>query len=342
MNVADAIVSLGLAAVGYEYVNTDDCWQVDRTPNGTIIPDPVRFPSGIAALSRYIESRGLKFGLYTAQAEYTCQNRPGSWRFETIDIDTYCAWGVSYVKTDGCNGRRWAADNVTWIDFHAGIARCEAASPNRTIVLSVESCGDANCGAWIAETANLWRTTGDIQATWESVMSNLDNNDQMASFAGPGHWNDPDLLQVGNAGLSLAEARSHMAAWCVVAAPLLISNDLVSGIDAETLSILSAPEVIAVDQDVLGVQGTRVSAVNATGPECWARPLADGSVAVLLLNRGSATDDVTCTFSQVGLKGDTASVRDLWTRTELGTFTSSFTAKGLTTHASKFVKVSKI
>ena len=139
-------------------MNVDDCWQVDRSPNGTIIPDPVRFPHGMDGLSAYMKARGLLFGLYTAQRELTCQQRPGSWRFEAIDIDTYCRWGVSYVKTDACSGRGWSADNTTWVDFRAGITRCEQATPGRTIVLSVESCGDASCGAWIGGLANLWRS----------------------------------------------------------------------------------------------------------------------------------------------------------------------------------------
>ena len=160
-------------------------------PNGLIIPDPVRFPHGMDGLAAYMADRGLLFGLYTAQREMTCQLRPGSWRFEAIDIDTYCRWGVAYVKTDACDGRGWSENNVTWIDFRAGIARCEAGAPNRTIVLSVESCSNAACGAWIGGLANLWRTTGDIQATWRSVLSNLDNNNVMAPFAGPGHFNDP-------------------------------------------------------------------------------------------------------------------------------------------------------
>ena len=164
-----------------------DCWQVDRQPNGTIIADPTRFPGGMASVAAYVRSIGLKFGLYTAQREFTCQQRPGSWRFEDIDINTYCDLGVEYVKTDGCSGRGWSVDNVTWVHFRAGIERCTARG-GRPIVLSVESCGDASCGAWIGGLANLWRTTGDIQATWASVMSNLDNNNGMAQFAGPGHW----------------------------------------------------------------------------------------------------------------------------------------------------------
>ena len=294
----------------------------------------------MSSVAAYVRGLGLKFGLYTAQREFTCQQRPGSWRFEDIDIDTYCRWGVEYVKTDGCGGRGWDADNVTWIHFRAGIERCVAAG-GKPIVLSVESCGNAQCGAWIGGLANLWRTTGDIQATWASVMSNLDNNNKMAPFAGPGHWCDPDMLQVGDAGLSPDEARSHFSAWAVIAAPLLISADVVSGLDAATLAILSAPEVIGIDQDPLGVQGVRVSVAAPQGAECWARPLADGSVAALLLNRASTAGPVTCTWAELGLKVPTGSarVRDLWARKDLGTFTAAFTTPMLATHASMLVRV---
>jgi Alpha galactosidase A len=178
---ADALISTGLAALGYKYVNMDDCWQVDRHENGTIIPDPTKFPDGIKATADYVHSLGLYFGLYTAQREFTCQERPGSWRFESIDIDTYCAAGIDYVKTDACGGRGWPQDNTTWILFRTGITKC-VASGGRDMVLSVESCSDASCGAWIPKLANLWRTTGDIQATFASVLSNLDNNNKMVCF----------------------------------------------------------------------------------------------------------------------------------------------------------------
>ena len=161
------------------------CWQVDRQPNGTIIADPTRFPGGMASVAAYIRGLGLKAGLYTAQREFTCQQRPGSWRFEDIDIDTYCDLGIEYVKTDGCFGRGWAVDNVTWVHFRAGIERCVARG-GREIVLSVESCGDASCGAWIGGLANLWRTTGDIQATWASVMSNRECRERAGKREGEG------------------------------------------------------------------------------------------------------------------------------------------------------------
>ena len=343
--VGDALVSTGLAALGYTSVNMDDCWQVDRQPNGTIIADPTRFPLGIQATAEYIRSLGLHFGLYTAQREYTCQQRPGSWRFEQIDIDYYCAAGVEFVKTDACGGRGWPEDNKTWIDFRAGITRCTQGG-GRPIVLSVESCNDprpGGCGEWIGSLANMWRTTGDIQATFRSVMGNLDGNNDMAQFAGPGHFNDPDMLQIGNAGLSPVEARTHFAAWCIAAAPLLIAADLVSGLDADSMAVLSAPELVAVDQDPLGVQGVRVSPAAPQGSECWARPLADGGVAALLVNRGEGPADATCTFEELGLKDPSApaQVRDLWRRADLGAFNASFTAKALPAHGSMAIKLTQ-
>jgi alpha-galactosidase len=341
--VGDVLISSGLASLGFVFINSDDCWQVDRHENGTIIADPVRFPYGIAATARYIQGLGLKFGLYTAAREYTCQDRPGSWRFEDTDIDTYCRWGIDYVKTDGCFGRGNAADNTTWIHFRAGIDRC-VANGGRPMVLSVESCSDpTGCGVWLPKLANLWRTTGDIQATFASVLSNLDQNNKMAGVQRVGAWNDADLLQVGNAGLSPAEARSHFAAWAIIASPLLLSNDLASGLDADTLAILSAPEVIAVSQDPLGVQGVRVSPAAPAGGECWARPLADGGVAALLLNRGLAAASVSCSWAELGLRQPSASaaVRDLEARKDLGSFTGGFTASALAGHASMLVKVTQ-
>ncbi len=305
------------------------------------MPNQCALPSVAHTHSTRTRARSCPL-FFSPPQEYTCQQRPGSWRFEQIDIDTYCRWGVQYVKTDACFGRGWGQDNVTWIDFRAGITRCTAAG-GRPIVLSVESCNDAapgGCGEWIGGLANLWRTTGDIQATFSSVMGNLDANNNMAAFARPGAFNDPDMLQLGNAGLSPEEARTHFFAWAVVAAPLLIATDLVSGLDSDTLALLSAPEVVAVDQDAMGVQGIRVSPPAPQGSECWARPLADGSVAALLVNRGQGVADATCTFAQLGLRDPTApaAARDLWLRKGLGNFTGSFTAAALPSHGSMLVK----
>lgn len=229
--------------------------------------------------------------------------------------------------------------NTSWILFRQGLDACYAGG-GRGMVLSVEYCSDPNgCGQWITKLTNLWRTTGDIQATWASMTSNLDSQNDMAAIAGPGHVNDPDMLQVGNAGMSYEEQKTHFSAWAVVAAPLLIGTDLVSGIDNETMSILSAPEVIAVDQDPLVVQGQRVSPANATGVECWAKPLQDGSVAALLMNRGLATDTPVCTWQQLGFAANTvAAVRDLWARASLGTATGSYSAS-VPSHGVQLVKI---
>ena len=189
-----------------EYVNIDDCWQVMRTAsNGTINADPTRFPGGIKALADYVHSRGLKFGVYTAQHARTCQDRPGSYMHEAIDVESYCDWGVDYLKIDACRGAGYAQHNTSWIKFRAAIDACSK-KRGFPIVMSVESCDDpsaSGCGAWIGKLANLWRTGGDIQAYFGSVMGNAAENTKMAAQAGPtggplggGRWNDPDMLQV--------------------------------------------------------------------------------------------------------------------------------------------------
>lgn len=338
---ADVLISTGLAVLGYDFVNSDDCWQVDRYPNGTIIEDPVRFPSGIKALVDYIHSKGLRAGLYTSATNLTCQERPGAYGFEAIDASTYCSWSLDYLKIDNCGGTRYPDINTSWIKFHQGFQQC-IQQGGRPIIQSVEYCHDSSCGGWIKETANLWRTTGDIQATWSSMTSNLDLNNEMAPYADPasGYYNDPDLLLVGDAGLTFTEQQSQFSAWVLVMAPLLISADVVDGLNTDSLYILSAPEVLAVHQDTLGVQGIRVSAANSSGTECWAKPLADGSVAALFFNRGDTADDVTCSWSELGLPSDaTALVRDLWNRNDIGNFTGSYTAPNVLRHGVLFAKV---
>ena len=334
---ADALVATGLASLGYSYVNLDDCWQVDRYKNGTLIEDPVRFPSGIRALADYVHSKGLKIGLYTSQTSQTCQNRPGAYGYESIDSTTYCNWGIDYLKIDLCGGTRYPDINTSWIKFHEGFQQC-----GHPIIQSVEYCQNADCGIWIKDTANLWRTTGDIQATWSSMTSNLDLNNEMAPYSAPaqGYYNDPDLLVVGDPGLNFIEQQSHFSAWVLVMAPLLISADVVDGLNTDTLLILSAPEVLAVHQDTLGVQGIRVSPANSTGTECWAKPLADGSVAVLFFNRGETASTVTCTWTEIGLQADQqATVRDLWNRKNVGNYTGSYSAVDVHYHGVFFAKI---
>lgn len=189
--LADTFLANGMAAAGYRYVNIDDCWQVERFANGTIQPDPVRFPSGMRALSEYVHSKGLRFGVYTARGTGTCQGRPGARYHELLDAATYCDWAVDYLKIDGCKGTGDA--NTSWSLFHQGFDLC-ANQTGRHIVQSVESCDTpSTCGQWVPSVANLWRTGGDIQATWQSMLGNIRRNDIMADVASVGHYNDPDM-----------------------------------------------------------------------------------------------------------------------------------------------------
>lgn len=344
LRVADAMVSTGLQKAGFTYVNIDDTWQVDRDLNGTVIPDPVRFPYGMRALADAVHAKGFKFGLYTAQGSRTCQARPGAYGHESLDAATYCSWGLDFLKIDLCGGTLHPALNTSWSLFHDGFAQCTAGG-GRPIVESIEYCSDPSptgCGPTIGQVANMWRTTPDVQATFASILSNLDGNNVMAEWTRPGNWADPDLLQLGNPGVSLEEAKTQFTAWCVVAAPLLVSTDLASGVDDAVLAILTAPEVLAVNQDALGVQGIRVSPANASGVECWAKPLADGSVAAMLLNRGPDTTTAACTWAEIGLKqpGASADVRDLWARANLGPFAGGYSCS-VPSHGAVLVKVTQ-
>ena len=296
-----------------------------------------------------MHSLGLKFGVYTAQREETCQRRPGSWQHEAIDVRSYCDWGVDYLKIDQCQGQRYAALNTSWIKFRAAIDECTNAR-GYPMVMSIESCDDpATCGQWVGSLANLWRTGGDIQAYFGSVLKNAAGNTKMAAVAGPtggplngGHWNDADMLQVGNIGLSLDEQKSHFALWNLMASPLLIGAD-VSMLSNETLAILGNQEITAIDQDAKGVQGVPVGPSAATGGQsCWAKPLANGDVAAILLNVEDEAMTVTCHLADLGVSVAPTKVRDLWAKawlTPLPKAGGSISAK-LASHANMMVRIS--
>jgi alpha-galactosidase len=329
MGVIDAIASNGMKEAGYEYVNIDDCWQVERFANDTIQPDPVRFPSGMKSLADYAHAKGLKFGVYTARGSKTCQNRPGAYNHEEIDAKTYCDWGLDYLKNDNCGGSNWPQENTSWIKFQQGFDECYAQT-GRYIVKSIEYCKDPNvCGQWIGGVANTWRTVGDVQATWSSVLSNIHNNNKMASVVnngqavvnGQGNFNDADMLEVGNVGLSFIEQQSHMALWSLAGSPLLAGTDIIHATN-ETLSILANKEVTAINQD-LGfnrkIQGILVND-KTKGVEVWAKQLADGkSVAVILLNLG---EEKNCYYREVGRRGPSCRFKSARER-PLGAFRSS-------------------
>ncbi|MGH7651155.1 MAG: glycoside hydrolase family 27 protein [Gemmatimonadaceae bacterium] len=316
---ADAMVTSGMRDVGYRYVVIDDCWQVSRDSKGTIVADSVRFPHGIKALADYVHSKGLKFGIYTDAGTKTCQGRPGSYGYEDQDARTYASWGVDYVKEDWCNAGGLKAQ-VRYPIFRKALDKT-----GRPIVLSICEWGSNQPWDWAPGVGNLWRTTDDIEDKWVSMLANLDQSAQHSHIARPGAWNDPDMLEVGNGGMSDDEYRAHMSLWAIQAAPLIAGNDLRDMSEA-TRIILTNPEVIAVDQDSLGAQGILVWE-PVPDLQVWERPLRNGTHAVVLLNRSEKADTITAYLPRVGIHTDSASVRDLWAHAEVGKVKGKYSAE---------------
>jgi alpha-galactosidase len=322
----DAMVSSGMQAAGYQYVVIDDCWQVDRDPAGNIVPDAKHFPSGMKALADYVHAKGLKFGIYSDAGTGTCQNRPGGRGYEFQDARQYAAWGVDYLKYDWCNHS--TQDSAA----SYSIMRDALKKSGRPIVFSLCEWGSTKPWLWAGDVGNLWRATGDIIDKWDGtvkwggmgVVQILDAVDGLHSYAGPGHWNDPDMLEVGNGGMSGTEYRAHFSMWCLLAAPLMAGNDIRS-MTPEIHDILTNKEVIAIDQDPLGRQGRRVK--RADGLEVWAKQLADGGRAVALLNRTAAEANIAVSWTDLGYPDHVpAKVRDLWAHKDLGEKSGSLSA----------------
>ena len=324
--VADAMATNGMKDAGYQYIVIDDCWQVDRDPQGNIIADAKRFPSGIKALADYIHSKGLKFGIYSDAGTLTCQKRPGSRGYEFQDARQYAAWGVDYVKYD------WCSTSTQNPQASYSIMRDAMEKSARPMVFSLCEWGSSRPWLWAKDVGNLWRTTGDIQDCWDckrdwggmGFVHILDLQAGLESYAGPGHWNDPDMLEVGNGGMTTTEYRSHFSLWCILAAPLIAGNDIRT-MSPEIADILKNKEVIAVDQDPLGSQGRRVKREGDV--EVWAKQLADGGRAVALLNRGATEAKISVSWSDIGYPDYLpASVRDLWALKDIGKVTGIFSA----------------
>lgn len=310
---ADAMVASGMKDAGYQYIVIDDCWQKSRDADGNIVADPERFPSGIKALADYVHSKGLKFGLYSDAGALTCGGRPGSAGHEFQDARQYAKWGVDYLKYDWCyTGPRNAEAAYTIM------AKALRAS-GRDIVLSICEWGTNQPERWGPTAGHLWRTTGDIYDAWEGKkdwsigMTNiLDLQVDGWRHSGPNAWNDPDMLEVGNGGMSTTEYESHFSLWAMLAAPLIAGNDL-STMDADTRRILTNTDVIAVDQDPLGKQARRIWKEGDL--EIWARPLEGGAHAVVLFNRGNAPTAMKVAWDQLALPADRkAEVKDLWSK----------------------------
>ncbi len=330
--MADAMVKSGMKDAGYQYVVIDDCWQVERDKDGNIVPDAKRFPGGIKPLADYVHSLGLKFGIYSDAGSKTCAGRPGGLGHEYQDALKYAAWGVDYLKYDWCH--------TTTQDAKASYANIRNAldAAGRPIVLSICEWGSHLPWLWGAEVGgNLWRTTGDISDKWQSkkkwpdgsccelgVADIVDLQVGLYSFAGPGHWNDPDMLEVGNGGMTETEYRSHFSLWAILAAPLIAGNDL-RDMKPEIQQILTNKEVIAVNQDVLGRGGRRVHKDGDL--EVWAKQLKDGGRAVILFNRSASEQNVAVAWEDIGYPDHvSAAVRDLWQKKDLGKFTGKFSA----------------
>lgn len=325
---ADAMVNTGLASLGYQYVNLDDCWaEQDRDSQGNMVARGSTFPSGIKSLADYVHSKGLKLGIYSDAGSQTCSNTmPGSLDHEEQDAKTFASWEVDYLKYDNCNNQN--------IDPHTRYIKMGKALQNsgRSIFYSLCEWGQEDPATWAADVGNSWRTTGDIEDNWNSMTSRADENDKWASYAKPGGWNDPDMLEVGNGGMTTEEYRSHFSIWALAKAPLLIGCD-VRSMDNATIEILSNSEVISVNQDKLGVQGKKIKWDGDL--EVWAGALSGGRVAVVLWNRASSESTITAYFSDIGLQSSAVvNARDLWEHKTTRSVTGQISAT-VSSHACK-------
>ncbi|WP_338693651.1 NPCBM/NEW2 domain-containing protein [Streptomyces sp. Q6] len=312
--IADLFVEKGLKDAGYQYVNLDDCWALpERDANGKLVPDPARFPNGITAVADYVHSKGLKLGIYTSAGTKTCSTIgfPGALGHEYSDAQQFADWGVDYLKYDNCNNQGVDAKQ------RYTTMRDALRATGRPIVYSICEWGQNKPWEWASDVGHLWRTTGDISDSWGSMLSLMKQNLPLAPYAGPGHWNDPDMLEVGNGGMTDTEYRTHFSMWSVMAAPLLIGTDLRTASDA-TYDILSNRDVIAVDQDPLGKQGSVVSSEG--GRWVVSKEMKDGSRAVALFNETGSAQRVATTAKAVGLPAaDGYVARDLWRHQNVNT-----------------------
>ena len=324
--VADKMVESGLRDAGYVYLNLDDCWHGKRDSLGFITADPVKFPSGIKALADYIHSKGLKIGIYSDAGRQTCGGRPGSLGHEYQDALTYAKWGIDYLKYDWCN-----TEDVNPIGAY-NLMRDALRAAGRPILFSMCEWGNSKPWTWAKDTGHMWRTTGDIfncfdcvdeHPGWKAfgVLQILDMQEGLRKYAGPGHWNDPDMLEVGN-GQKVNQDRAHFSMWCMLAAPLILGNDIRNMSD-ETKAIIMNKDVIAIDQDTLGVQGLKVASQD--GLEVWFKPLAGGDWAFCLLNRSNEVKEYEINWQKFNFDDEVSKrstnfynttyvIKNLWTK----------------------------
>lgn len=318
---ADALVSTGLSKLGYEYVNIDDCWaEISRDDKGNLVPKKSTFPSGIKALADYVHKKGLKLGIYSDAGYFTCSRRmPGSLGYEEQDAKTFASWGIDYLKYDNCNN-----DGSKPTQRYPVMTRA-LMKAGRPIFFSLCEWGDMHPAEWGAPVGNSWRTTNDISDNWESMISRADQNEIYAEYARPGGWNDPDMLEVGNGGMTKDEYIVHFSLWAISKAPLLLGCDI-RNMTRETMDIITNKEVIAVNQDPYGFQAKKVRMEG--DQEIWSAPLSGYKIAVVLLNRGPVRYSTTARWDDIGLDPKTVvQARDLWEHKTLKTtFVGNLTA----------------
>ncbi|QKW10288.1 NPCBM/NEW2 domain-containing protein [Streptomyces sp. NA04227] len=331
--MADLFIEKGLKDAGYKYINLDDCWALpERNAEGKLVPDPKRFPNGIKAVADYVHSKGLKFGIYTSAGTKTCSDIgfPGGLGHEYSDAQQFADWGVDYLKYDNCNNEGVDAKQ------RYTTMRDALKATGRPMVFSICEWGQNKPWEWAKGVGQLWRTTGDISDNWGSMLSIMKKNLPLDEYAGPGAWNDPDMLEVGNGGMTDTEYRTHFSMWSVMAAPLLIGSDLRKA-PQSAFDILSNKEVIAVDQDKLGKQGKVLSSEN--GRWVVAKEMSDGSRVVALFNESDQSQYLSTTAEKAGLpEADGYRVRDLWKHKD--THTSGTIAATVPAHGTVLVRVS--
>jgi alpha-galactosidase len=352
-SMVDAYVSSGMRDAGYTYFVLDDGWMsMERDSNGQLVADPKKFPNGMKEFADYVHSKGMKFGIYNCAGTKTCAGYPGTRGHEYEDARLYASWGVDYLKFDWCN-----AEGENAKEAYGTMSKALKAT-GRPIVFSLCEWGTNRPWIWGKDAGQLWRTTGDIgpyfgksvtKNGWTplSVLNILDRQDSIRQYAGPGHWNDPDMLEVGN-GMSYTEDKAHFSLWCMLAAPLMAGNDL-HKMSEQTKNILINKDAIAVDQDPLGIEGFRF--FSADSLEIWIKPLSNGDLAACFLNRSEQPQNVSFDWkanpimdkisnTDVDFKKTTFKLRDLWTKKDLGATQKVF-KQSIAAHDVVLLKLSK-
>ena len=344
-DAADYIIKLGLRDAGYIYVNIDDCWMGSERNKTTkeLVPDAKRFPHGIKVLADYCHQKGLKLGIYSSAGTKTCQGLPASLGYEDLDAATWAKWGIDYLKYDNCNH-----------DSQSGLVRYSKMrdalnKTGRRMYYSICSWGEEKVWEWGTKVGNSWRTTGDIEDTFESMRRIYKSNVVLSQYAGPGGWNDPDMLEVGNGKMSANEYKTHFTLWAMAKSPLLIGCDLTK-IKNEDLSILKNKDVIALNQDKLGKQAKCTLncadsdfAKDSKNAQITVGELENGSYAIAVTNWNNDKEfkNVTVNFAQLKLPLTSYKVKDLWFAKDMGVIKDQFVVASLVKHDTYAFRLTK-